>query len=426
MRLSITAPRRTHIFYFRKYGTDSMNIKKKEGLIIALSLAALAAVVIAAVIVNALRPSKTKNPPVQGSTSSVISTAPDPSTGSPADTSSDPTGTSGIAENTSSPDETSLTADRSDTADSPETSSAPVSAPPETSALTLTETEAETTRAPVEITTKQETTSPAPPTAASRSFVFVSSGGSLTLLEHKGNLTDGLYPASLTKLVTAMTVLDFAGNRLSDVVTVKSDVLSLVSAGSSLAELKPGMKLTLEQTVSCMLIPSGNDAAYVAADYVGGLIDPSAKTAKARVSAFVAEMNRWSTANALINSHWTNPDGFHASGHYTCMNDLMIIVQQAIQIPLIRSSASTSKTQMKLVSGETIELASTNLLLDKESKYYNSYCIGIKTGYTSIAGNCIISCFQKDEKLYFIGTFGDKDPEYRFRQSAALFEKYSK
>ncbi len=409
-----------------------MKINKKEGLIIALSLAALAAVVIAAVIVNALRPSKTKNPPVQGSTSSVISTAPNPSTGSSADSTSDPTGTSGIAENTSSPDETSLTAAQSETADSPETSSAPVSAPPvtsaepETSALQLTETQAETTRAPVEITTKQETTSPAPPTAASRSFVFVSSGGSLTLLEHKGNLTDGLYPASLTKLVTAMTVLDFAGNRLSDVVTVKSDVLTLVSAGSSLAELKPGMKLTLEQTVRCMLIPSGNDAAYVAADYVGGLIDPSAKTAKARVSAFVTEMNRWSAANALINSHWTNPDGFHASGHYTCMNDLMIIVQQAIQIPLIRSSASTSKTQMKLVSGETIELASTNLLLDKESKYYNSYCIGIKTGYTSTAGNCIISCFQKDEKLYFIGTFGDKDPEYRFRQSAALFEKYSK
>ena len=400
-----------------------MKINKKEGLIIALSLAALAAVVIAAVIVNSLRSSNKKVPPVQGSTSAVISTAPDPSTGSPADSSSDPAGTSGTPENTSSPDVTSEPAGQTETSEPPATSSdSPVSAPPETSggpetsSLTLTETEAETTRAPVEITTKQETTAPAPPTAASRSFVFVSSGGSLTLLEHKGNLTDGLYPASLTKLVTAMTVLDFAGNRLSDVVTVKSDVLSLVSAGSSLAELKPGMKLTLEQTVSCMLIPSGNDAAYVAADYVGGLIDPSAKTAKARVNAFVAEMNRWSTANALINSHWTNPDGFHASGHYTCMNDLMIIVQQAIQIPLIRSSASTSKTQMKLVSGETIELASTNLLLDKESKYYNSYCIGIKTGYTSTAGNCIISCFQKNEKLYFIGIFGEKDPEYRFRQ----------
>ncbi|MBO4322993.1 MAG: serine hydrolase [Clostridia bacterium] len=319
--------------------------------------------------------------------------------------------------------QTAVTSGYPETADTPQTTVTPETSESQPSVTTASP--PESTLAPVSIGSKTQTTTPTAVSTAPHSFVFSSRNGSLKLLANEGNMSERIYPASLTKLVTAMTAVEYAGNRTSEPVTVSSGALALVSAGSSLAGLESGMTLTLAQLIKCMLIPSGNDAAYVLADYVGGIIDPSAKTARARVNAFVSAMNGWSAANVLINSHWVNPDGFHSAGHYTCMNDLVIVVQQAMQNQAIRDAASSPGETMKLLSGGTLDLVSTNLLLDSSSSYYNSACIGVKTGYTPQAGNCIISCFEKNGTYYFIGLFGQKDPNYRFRESNALFEKYS-
>ncbi|MCQ2427815.1 MAG: serine hydrolase, partial [Clostridia bacterium] len=219
------------------------------------------------------------------------------------------------------------------TTEAPVTTETPVTAAPPVSTEAAVTTQPTETSAITEADTSSpaETTYPDGVTGGKHTFVIsADSKGSFRLLSNTGKMDDRIYPASLTKLVTALTVLEYAGNRLDDVITVGETELKLVKAGSSLADLSAGMKLTVRQMLECMLIPSGNDAAYVLASYVGGLIDPSAKTASQRVSVFVGKMNEWSASNALMNSSWKNPDGYHADGHYTSMNDMVVIVMQTI------------------------------------------------------------------------------------------------
>jgi len=282
------------------------------------------------------------------------------------------------------------------------------------------------TTSPAVTTTAPETTSTPTVSTSVHTFVFsYTNDGNMVLLQNTGKTSDMIYPASLTKLVTALTVMEYAGNRLEDEVTVEAADLKLVGANSSLANLTEGMRLSVDQLLSCMLIPSGNDAAYVLARYVGSLIDPSAKTASAKVSAFVKKMNEWSVSNALLNSSWKNPDGYHATGHYTTMSDMMIIVLRTVKNKHLNSIVSSGAKTITTLSGEELFIKCTNLLLDPDSAYYNPACTGIKTGYTAYAGNCLVASFEKNGVTYFTGLFGLTDANERFRQANALFKKYS-
>lgn len=297
----------------------------------------------------------------------------------------------------------------------------------------------DTATGPAESSKAPEESSPAPATAPvtpatsaktvpsdqPNEFVFSSDG---RLLFIQGDLDRRLYPASVTKLVSAMTAIELVGNDTSAVKV--GDELSLVKPGSSVSGLAKGDVLTVPELIEAMLISSGNDAAYTLAAYAGRKADPGARTATAAVAAFVKEMNAWSVRNRLTGSYWKNPDGYHDAGHYSTMNDLIIIAQAAMNDPFIRKTAGVWKKTVFLDSGGTLELESTNLLLDKESKVYNEKCIGLKTGYTPQAGDCIIAAFRDTsaagERILYVGLFGLKGvKEIRFTEASRLFREFA-
>ena len=134
------------------------------------------------------------------------------------------------------------------------------------------------------------------------------------LSEH---MHDRLFPASTTKILTLYLALKYG--TLSDEVTVSKNAVS-VPSDSSVAGLREGEQLTLEDLLYGLMLPSGNDSAVAIAEHISGSVD-----------AFVQLMNQEANALGATNSHFVNPHGYHDKDHYTTAYDLYLIFNQGIQ-----------------------------------------------------------------------------------------------
>lgn len=227
-----------------------------------------------------------------------------------------------------------------------------------------------------------------------------------------------IYPASVTKLFTAYVAIQYLG--AADSVTA-GDAMNMVAAGSSVAGLAKGDTLTVEQLVEGMLLPSGNDAAYVLAVAAGQVIagkDPV--TAQKAVSLFVEEMNAQAKLLGMTGTHFANPDGIHSEDHYTTYADLAILATLALEDPAIMRYANVSSDSVTVASGE-LQWKNTNALIDPASAYYCPYCTGLKTGQTPYAGSCLLSSFEYRGQTLIIGVFGCPEVDDRFPDTLQLF-----
>ena len=202
------------------------------------------------------------------------------------------------------------------------------------------------------------------------------------------------YPASLTKMLTALVTLDYTA--AEDVVTVGSEV-NMISPGSSRAYLTAGSKMTITQLLQALLLPSGNDAAYVIAVHVGRTIagDPNLDR-YAAVNKFCEAMNGKAAALGCTGSKFCNPDGYHDNGHYTTANDMLKIAAATVDTPLLRQIMSTQRVQTNLVSGQRVDWQNSNRLLMPDNAYTYEGAFGLKTGTTDEAGYCLAACAQRD------------------------------
>ncbi len=244
---------------------------------------------------------------------------------------------------------------------------------------------------------------------AQQYFVYQCETGSF--LFNSGELTEKIYPASVTKLFTAYVAMQYLP---ADKQITAGDALTLVAAGSSVADLQKGSTYTVRQLVEAMLLPSGNDAAYVLAVEAGRLLKGSKLEAKEAVKAFVNEMNAQAQLLGMKNTHFANPDGIHSEDHYTTFADLAILATLSMEDPTIMRYAVTA------VDGTW---KNTNALVDPQSMYYCPYCIGLKTGQTPYAGSCLLSAFEYRGQTIVIGVFGCPEEEDRFADTLCLFGK---
>ena len=222
-------------------------------------------------------------------------------------------------------------------------------------------------------------------------------------LKKRGDGDERLYPASITKLLTSYVVLQHMD---PDDVVMVGDALNLVQEGSSLADLKEGDKLTVEKLIAGMLLPSGNDAAQTVAVAVGrGIAGDSSLHYEKAVEVFVDEMNHQAQLLGMTNSHFANPDGFHHEDHYTTMDDLVVLCETVLADQTILKYTS-QVTHGVSMPGRSLQWENTNILLHSDEDVYMPNAIGLKTGYTGKAGNCLISTFFMEDRLLLIGVFG--------------------
>lgn len=198
---------------------------------------------------------------------------------------------------------------------------------------------------------------------------------------YQQNADERLYPASLTKIMTCMLALDY-GN-LDDVVTVSENALKGLHEDGSSADLAAGEELSLRNLLYCIMLSSANDACNVVAEHISGSIE-----------AFVDLMNKKAAALGCKDTHFENPHGLHNDNHYSTASDLCIITRKALENQTFREISSTvSYTVPKTNLSKERNLITTNYLVSTNTYpfYYYPNASGVKTGFTSQAGRCLIS-----------------------------------
>lgn len=311
---------------------------------------------------------------------------------------------------TESTEATQSTTETSQPTDPSETTEATL--PPETTPPTI----------PPETTAPTKPSEPAGPSIQSpHAFVYDCRTGEF--LYQTGDLHEKLYPASITKLFTAYVALMYL--KPTDVAAV-GNILETLPSDSSIALLNPKDKLSVSDLILGMLLPSGGDAARVLAVAAGKqLLGSTDQTEYTYYEAFVDEMNRQAKLLGLNDSHFENPDGYHDPDHYISLADAARLGKLCLSSTLIMRGATT-QVHMATVrnTGREIQWVNTNKLLF-EHRYPEFYCaqaIGLKTGYTSKAGNCLLSAFQVEDGHLIIGVFGSDSRDARFYDTLKLFK----
>ncbi len=210
-------------------------------------------------------------------------------------------------------------------------------------------------------------------------------------------------PASLTKIVTCMLVLENCPD-LSVQVTCKRESLNgLYAMNAATAGIVAGEALSIENLLYCLMLPSAADAANILADYVGGSIDNFV----VMMNDFVAELGCENTK--FVNAHGLdeNPNG------YTTANDLYKITKYALTNPTFKEITSTSRYDIAPTEKYpyTRYLHNTNKMMNPGiPDYYHKSVSGVKTGTTEKAGHCVITTASQDGYNYMLIVMGA--PQY--------------
>lgn len=232
------------------------------------------------------------------------------------------------------------------------------------------------------------------------------------------------YPASLTKIMTAILVLENVDDIDNTMVTAPPYVFDeLYKTGASTADFRPNETASVKDLMYGMILQSACEAASILADYVGG----------GSVSKFVQMMNDKAKSLGATSTNFTNPHGLFDENQYTTAHDMAIITEYAMSLSRFNEIADT-KTYTIGPSNKHTEprtVSHTNLMLDKVKggEYYYPYVKGIKTGTLDEAGRCLVSSASKDGYNYLLVTLNAplKDADgnnkyYNFMDAITLYE----
>lgn len=196
-----------------------------------------------------------------------------------------------------------------------------------------------------------------------------------------------LYPASTTKILTALIALEKGS--LNDIVTADRSVNNL-ERGSSIIGLKVGEKMTLHELLYGLLLESGNDAAVAIAIHIGG-----------SVKGFSVMMNQKTAALGLHDSNFINPNGLYDKNHYTSVYDLAMITFEARKYQVFKDIVNTflyEKSPTNITPEKRTWINSNRLISHNPSDIFRyAYATGVKTGYTVQAKHSLVASAKYED-----------------------------
>ena len=231
------------------------------------------------------------------------------------------------------------------------------------------------------------------------------------------NVYGKMYPASTTKILTALLILENC--KLDEVVTVSENATKL-PGGAVGCKLKVGDQITVEQLLYGLLLVSGNDCAVALAEHMSQTVE-----------GFAQKMNEKCKLLGATHSNFVNPNGLHDDNHYTSVYDMYLIFQECIKNPeFVKIVHTTSyKATYKDSTGAVVEnmYETTNMFLDgKETVPGGISIIGGKTGTTNDAGKCLILyCKNKkgNDQILIVLKAGSKELLYQHMRK--MMEEFS-
>ena len=211
------------------------------------------------------------------------------------------------------------------------------------------------------------------------------------------NADKRLYPASLTKLMTALVLYENTKDLDSETITVSEYAIdSLQGTDSSTGGLKEGEILTVRQMLYVLLMSSANEGANAIAEHVAGTIPE-----------FCEKMNAKASELGMNSTHYVNAHGLHDIEHYTTVNDMYKLTTAILSVDALKEIVNTAQYKLAATNKNPARtLTTTNFLMlnngqkcisekYRNQTYYYKYAKGIKTGYTDAAGRCLVSTASK-------------------------------
>ncbi len=231
------------------------------------------------------------------------------------------------------------------------------------------------------------------------------------------NAEKKMYPASTTKIMTALVALDAVKNEeisLAQPLTLSDKAYKTLDPDGSSIALKVGEAMTLEGLLQGLLIASGNDAAVTIAEGIAGSEEQ-----------FVARMNEKAKALGLADTQFVNPHGLHDNEHYTTAHDMARLAREAMKNDTFRSIVECAHIYLPAtnMSDERYFINTNNLVSRMRYPYYfYEKATGIKTGSTDQAGYCLVSSAEDKGKSVIAVVFRAEDISVSHNESKAVLE----
>lgn len=249
---------------------------------------------------------------------------------------------------------------------------------------------------------------PAPEITGEAGFLLEANTG--TILYAK-NENEALYPASITKIMTALVTIEHTEN-FADLVTFSEAAVNGIDWDSTKIYAYVGEQLTVEQALYGLMLKSGNDCAVALAEYVAGSEE-----------AFAEMMNARAAEIGCTNTHFVNAHGLHNENHYTTVHDMALIMREALKNEVFRVIDSTVSykvdwTNMRESGFDTWVMGNKMMNPNSDSYYEGVFCG--KTGYTDQAGNTLVTCATRGNSTLVCAVM--KCPQSHYNDTRALFD----
>lgn len=239
-----------------------------------------------------------------------------------------------------------------------------------------------------------------------------------SLSNHKvlyaNGIYDKVYPASITKIMTAMLALQ--SGKLNDTVTITQDNVTLED-GSQVCGFVAGDQVTLDQLLHCLLVYSGNDAASAIAEYVGGSTEN-----------FVQMMNDYAAKLGCTGTHFSNPHGLQDEKHYTTPYDIYLMLNEAFTYPEFTEITELPSYTVTYTGSDGTEKSTTltatdHYLTGEATAPKDVTILGGKTGTTEVAGNCLAILTQNAYGKTFVSiVMGADTKELLYQEMNSLLQ----
>ncbi|WP_349948404.1 D-alanyl-D-alanine carboxypeptidase family protein [Lacrimispora sp. BS-2] len=215
------------------------------------------------------------------------------------------------------------------------------------------------------------------------------------------NIHEQYYPASITKVMTALIVIENCD--LDEMVTFSHNAVYNVEADSSNAGIDEGDVLSVKDCLYALLLKSANESANALAEHIAGSIE-----------AFADMMNARAKELGCTNTHFANPSGLNDPEHYTSAYDMALISRAAFSNPVFEEidSATYYKLPPNSINPEGFSIYPKHRMMKKNDSFYYPGIIGGKTGYTSLAGNTLVTCVEKNNLKLIAVILKGSNPQY--------------
>ncbi len=261
----------------------------------------------------------------------------------------------------------------------------------------------------VKATTTEEGNSwPEGPNVFAESAIVMEASTGLILYEK--NMNEVHYPASITKIMTALLAIE--NSNMGEVVTFSKKAVFDVDLDSSRIGIDVGEQLTMQQSLYGILLESANEVSYAVAEHVAGSAEEFAKMMTERAKSL-----------GSLNTNFVNPHGLHDDNHYTTCYDMALITREAMKNDTFRKIFATRTYQIPPtnIQSETRYLRNHHRFILRQDYRYDD-CIGGKTGFTSKSRFTLVSVAKRGDLELICVIMRDDSNEHQYTDTQKLFD----